>query len=833
MFNIILILFAFVIAQLAAEPGVRRFEFLPSSHILPIVLSFIGTLAVFAASGPLIRRFLASRLKANPARSEQLYGLARRIASVHKGVLMALYFIILTPLNWFSVCEIIAPPERIVFVHFLLKLLPFIVLLLVSWLIYYRMENLFSVRQWTLGQYLSFQIRQTAVVLLPLLGFNFLFEAFERSETLQEYITLYPELLIAVFVPVMAVIYTLIPILARLLWSVESFPKGHLRGRLEALCKRSGVRIRDILLWHTGRASVINAAVLGLFGWFRYVIITDGLLRHLSDAEVEAVFGHELGHAKHHHIAIYASFLILISYLTMFFMMVASTGNNMADSIIQLGLTFGIFIGLVFGFISRRFERQADMFGCKVVGDTMMFVNALEKVALYSGNVRNLRSWMHSSVDKRVKFLLDSMYYPAIGEQFQMRARLLAAGIVSLFAACLLWAGANFFINPYASRLMAQAEMSKKHLATASTDEEKAALQLEIAGYYEKAGRYGVAANYYNNAFKDARAVESLLRKRNDDKASATDLRDTARLFLKEGFPDTAAPMAKMAVQFDSENPENAALTRDLAKAYLNRINKLVADGARERSLLDVSERMPNGADRRLQMETNSALPVFDLAAAVAPDDIERRETFARALLMAGRYKQAENIYRTLIASPPSQETIIWCGVAAGFAGDTETARDLLFGRADGASNRGLLEEARRRVALAYSSSAAPEALRQCFATWGRLDPDSARFAHFCSAESLYLRGEIDAAVAEYSAAIGAFPENSYYRFRLGEVYLEQGKKREAAAQFARAALMRPWRNYWRKDYLRQAAGILNLAGKSRGAPFFEMLPPRSENAND
>jgi len=833
MFNIILILFAFVIAQLAADPSVRRLAVLQPSDIPSIVLSFAATVAVFAATGPLIRGFLAHRLKANPARAEELYGLARRIASAHKGVLLAFYFIILTPFNWFSVSEIIAPPGRVIFVHFLLKLAPFLLLLLLSWLIYYLIERLFSFRMWTLGQYLSFQIRQAAVIVVPLLALNFVFEAFERFQMIQEYITLYPELMIASFVPMMAAVYTLIPILARFLWTVETFPKGYLRGRLEVLCKKSGVRIRDILLWHTGRASIINAAVLGLFGRFRYVIITDGLLRHLSDSEVEAVFGHELGHAKHHHIAIYASFLILISYMTMFIMMFAGTGNGIVDSITQLVLTFGIFIGLVFGFISRRFERQADMFGCKVVGDTMVFVNALEKVALHSGNVRSLRSWMHSSVEKRVKFLINSMYYPAIGEQFQMRARLMATGIISVFVVCILWACANFFINPYDSRLVAQAELYKRFLAKASAGEEKVSLQLEIAGEYEKAGRYSAAANYYDAAFRDEHAVESILRRRNDDKASAKDLRDTGRLFLKEGFPDTAAPMAAMAVRFDRENSENAALTRDLAKTYLDRIDKLVAEGARERSLLDISESMPIKTDRLLQMETDRALPVFDLAASVAPEDVEQRERLARAYLMAGRYAQAADIYKTMIERPPSQETIIWCGVAAGFAGDIGTAQDMLFTRADDVSDRALLEEARRRVALAYSFSAAPEALRQRFATWGYLDPNSARFAHFYSAESLYLRDETDAATTEYSAAIGAFPENPYYRFRLGEVYLAQGKKREAAAQFERAALMRPWRNPLRKDYLKQAAAAMGLTGKSRGTAFSEMLRTRSGNEND
>jgi Zn-dependent protease with chaperone function len=674
---------------------------------------------------------------------------------------------------------------------------------------------------------MSFQIRQTAVVMVPLLGLNFVFEIFERIQVLQEYLTLYPELVIVAFVPMMALVYTLIPVLARFLWTVESFPKGHLRGRFEMLCKKNGVKIRDILLWRTGRASIINAAALGLFGRLRYVIITDGLLQHLSDSEVEAVFGHELGHAKHHHIATYAAFLIVISFLTTVIMNFAGTGNTIIDSILQLVLTFGIFIGLVFGFISRRFERQADMFGCKVVGDTMTFVNALEKVALYSGNVRNLRSWMHSSIEKRVRFLVAAMHYPEIGRRFQANVRMLAGGIIAAFALCLLGTAANFFLNPYESRILKEARFYQRVLAETQNSDERTQLQLLIAGEYEKAGMYKIAASYYDAAFRNEAVVENMLRQRKDDKAVAADLRDTARLFLKEGFPDTALPMVAMALRFERENPEYAPLTGDLAQAYLARINELVAAGARDRSYLDVSEAAPEKNDRLLQMAAAHALGAFNLAVSAAPADPARREMLARAYLLTGDYADAASLYRSVAENSPSPETLIWRGVAAGFAGDMNTAQEMLFVRAAGAPDRGLLEEARRRVALAFSFSAGPAELRSRFAAWGYMDPASPRFAHFYAAESLCAAGLDEAAVSAYLAAIGAFPENPYYRYRLGEVYLAKGNARGAAAQFERAALMHFWKNPMRKDFLQQAAAALRLAGETRRASSFELLGAR------
>jgi len=821
MLNIILILFAFVIAQAAGDPSVRQLAALHPGKpggMLAALSAYAALVAVFTLLGLAFRIIMARRLKARPDRTEATYGEARTLSSGYKGLMLTLYFVMLTPLNWYDVSEMAAPPERIIFAHFLLKLLPFLVMLFISWLIYYHVERLFSFRSWTLGQYLSFQVRQTLVVMIPLLGFNFLFEAVERLRGIQEYLALYQELILVAFVPVMAAIYTLIPILARFLWTVESFPMGHLRGRLEELSRRAGVRIRDILLWRTGRASIINAAVLGLFGRYRYVIITDGLLRHLSDSEVEAVFGHELGHAKHRHIAIYAAFLIVISFATMFIMRPLATGNGIIDRIAEVALTFGIFIGLVFGFISRRFERQADMFGCKMAGDTMVFVNALEKVALYSGNARNLRSWMHSSIDKRVKFLIDAMYHPEIGERFQGFARMMARGIVAIFIACLVWAGANFFIHPYKARLLAQAEDYRKALSAVKTEQDRLPMQLALADLYERAGNYAAAAYYYDAVFKDPEIARGMMKDMygpGGEKAAAKDLRETGRQFLDKGFPETAAAMVLLAVEFDRENSENAPLASDVAKAYMDGLKRLMADGARERSLLDVSAERRGRKDNALQTEAAHALRVFDLAASLAPDKAEEQEMLARGLLISGRYANALGIYRTLVQTAPSPENVIWCGVAEGFAGDIATAQEMLFARSGGITvedaKRGLLEEARRRVALRYSLSRSTplEMMRMRFAEWGSMDADSPRFSHFYDAETLYAGGKNDAAVSAYLAAIGAFPENAYYRFRLGEVYLALGEKRKAIEQFTQAVLI----NRARGEYLRQLALALRIAG--------------------
>src|SRR5262249_61806985 len=77
-----------------------------------------------------------------------------------------------------------------------------------------------------------------------------------------------------------------------------------------ALAKRLHFRCSDFLLWPTHGAAA-NAMIVGLLPRVRYVIFTDRILEELPPEELDAVFGHEVGHAKHGHIWLYAVFLVL------------------------------------------------------------------------------------------------------------------------------------------------------------------------------------------------------------------------------------------------------------------------------------------------------------------------------------------------------------------------------------------------------------------------------------------------------------------------------------------------------------------------------------------
>jgi STE24 endopeptidase len=238
-------------------------------------------------------------------------------------------------------------------------------------------------------------------------------------------------------------------------------PPGPLRGRLERLARRFAFRYTDILIWDTGH-TLVNAGVTGAVPWFRYVLLTDALIESLEPRQVEAVFGHEVGHIAHRHLS-YFGFFFLGSIGVMALVGVGIDGTLTAGSLgwdpssVDLVkaaaalASVGLYFLLVFGALSRRFERQADVFGCRAVScgrpgcpphadlngqpeavaqtDELcpvgigIFTHALAEVAALNGMEPATRSWRHGSITRRIAFLKGLEGDPEAERRFQVGVR--------------------------------------------------------------------------------------------------------------------------------------------------------------------------------------------------------------------------------------------------------------------------------------------------------------------------------------------------------------------------------------------------------------------------
>lgn len=263
------------------------------------------------------------------------------------------------------------------------------------------------------------------------------------------------------------------PVFIRLAWPTRSLPDGPLRRRLERVARQVGFRFNDLLVWDT-RHMMVNACVTGVLPRFRYVLLTDALIDTLTPLEVAAVFGHEVGHVAHRHLPYFGFFFLgslgVLAVAARVFSFsepwvanlpwippeLLGTTRDVVEGLALLG-SLGVFFFFVFGALSRRFERQADIFGCKVVSCGLpecpphvdpleeeetedsaggrsrvpslcpvgieIFAHALTKVAIHNGIDAAARSWRHGSIAYRLGFLDQLRTHPSAEPRFQRSVR--------------------------------------------------------------------------------------------------------------------------------------------------------------------------------------------------------------------------------------------------------------------------------------------------------------------------------------------------------------------------------------------------------------------------
>ncbi|MBN2560924.1 MAG: M48 family metalloprotease [Phycisphaerae bacterium] len=226
------------------------------------------------------------------------------------------------------------------------------------------------------------------------------------------------------------VILGLAPWMLRYIWATEPLPSGPLRDRFTRTCQRIGLHYREILLWHT-HGMAINAAVMGFIAPLRYIMVSDGLLENMNEEEIEAVFAHEAGHVQHWHLQFFVLFALISMYVAggaMHVLWLCGIRDEEMMQLVALATLLAAWL-LGFGWLSRRFERQADLYGVRCVTPDIkscvewchvhgtgrgvgvctsavnLFGQTLVKIAHLNGIPKDAPGWRHPSIENRCHFI--------------------------------------------------------------------------------------------------------------------------------------------------------------------------------------------------------------------------------------------------------------------------------------------------------------------------------------------------------------------------------------------------------------------------------------------
>ena len=379
----------------------------------------------------------------------------RRLRWVHMGLWLAVAGGILYGLQWGQMVRFNWRLNRVVLLDEILILVPLMLPMVLSWAAFYEVDR--ALRNGldpvdaadpslpTRGRYVLVQVRHVlGVLLLPVL---LVVAVQDVAELIAPGVLQSDEALLVYAVPFLLLL-ALFPVMLRYVWETRPLAAGPLRAKLEAAGRRANFRCGQILVWQTN-GMMVNAAVAGFVPALRYVFLTDALLSQLSDGEIEAVFGHEVGHVRHRHLLLrIATMAMPVSLWLLVEQLVPQASQQVEHWLASGGLgrqapvglvmlaAMGGYVGLVFGAFSRLLEYQADLFGCRIFGQeeggesVAMMASALERLAYLSGIDRRWSGWQHASIARRVDFLRRAASDPAYERRFHRRVRTLGLVII-------------------------------------------------------------------------------------------------------------------------------------------------------------------------------------------------------------------------------------------------------------------------------------------------------------------------------------------------------------------------------------------------------------------
>ena len=298
----------------------------------------------------------------------------------------------------------------LIYTKHLVGIVPLIAGLMLIRLALYEVEQQVTSSNWRREEYLSVHLKFLLLPVLPLFVYLSLLDLIAHIPFLADH-TYLP---IALMMSLIFLAYIYAPLLLSLIWRTTPLTDVNLRNRLHRLAVQDNIKYKDIVIWQT--ESVANAAVAGIAPWSRQIFLTEALLQHFSEDEIEAIVAHEFGHVRYKHLLTYLMFLIVyfLSY-AIYYIHIGGPLESIPSTyslLPAIGLVFfiSLYFVIIFRALSRRFEHQADLYAVALIDKPEALELALVRLAYLNYTPRSIQRLFelfqtHPSVDRRIKFI--------------------------------------------------------------------------------------------------------------------------------------------------------------------------------------------------------------------------------------------------------------------------------------------------------------------------------------------------------------------------------------------------------------------------------------------
>lgn len=192
---------------------------------------------------------------------------------------------------------------------------------------------------------------------------------------------------------IMVVLYPIV--ILPLFYKIEPVEDEALTEAVSEVAEKAGVRLKALHLIDASRYSSHTNAFFTGFGKFKSIYLYDTLVKGHTPEEVGAIVAHELGHWRHNHVlkgvALYELGFIIACILLYFlypifeaakFLHLGPMGDvSSLAFLLLLSSIVSFFMSPISSGVSRSFEREADMAGVELSGETEVFIRDFKKLA--------------------------------------------------------------------------------------------------------------------------------------------------------------------------------------------------------------------------------------------------------------------------------------------------------------------------------------------------------------------------------------------------------------------------------------------------------------------
>ena len=265
-------------------------------------------------------------------------------------------------------------------------------------------------------EFLSFHLKFLIFPLLPLLIYFVLLDLITGFPVTERFLVEHTYLLIAFMGFLVLLVFIYAPLFLSRIGKMLPLADMNLKEKIDCLAAQGKIRYKKIVVWQTGSLSIANAAVAGIVRWSRQIFLTDALLTHFSDEEIETIVAHEFGHVRYNHIPTY--FIFSMTYFLGYAIFSIYVGEPILTllpesavlSSIETIIFLFLYFVLVFGYLSRRFEHQADLYAVELTGNPEAFKSALNRLAYLNFLPHSIQRVFeifhtHPSIHRRIEFI--------------------------------------------------------------------------------------------------------------------------------------------------------------------------------------------------------------------------------------------------------------------------------------------------------------------------------------------------------------------------------------------------------------------------------------------